>query len=265
MKSESFFITLMSNSSMHIYENNKTSSFTVLLPQKITLSGRWFVALSEIHYNYNFFNVTSDNNKIRVKKSKPNEENSISQERNLITSVQPGYYKNISQVISIINDEMTKITGSKENVFSFDEVNGRTQFAPNVLKQHDITEIRLDDRLCMQLGFQPGVNFMNQTISPHAANIHFGIADQMLIYTDIIEPTFIGHEKAYVLKIVNTQPRSLTFGDACYKEFHKMHYMPLQKREFETISVDIRDYNGNFMPFLHGVLTLKLHFIKQDG
>lgn len=255
----------MSNSSMYIYEDNKTSSFTVLLPQKITLNGRWCVALSEIHYNYNFFNVTSDNNKIRLKKSSKNEGNMISKELNLIISVQPGYYRNISQVISVINDELTKITESEENVFSFNEVNGRTQFTSGVLEQHGITEIHLDERLCMQLGFHPGDNIMNQTISPHAANIHFGIADQMLIYTDIIEPTFIGHEKAYVLKIVNTQPRSLTFGDACYKEFHKMHYMPLQKREFETISVDIRDYNGNFMPFLHGVLTLKLHFMKQDG
>lgn len=265
MKPESFFVTLVSNSSMHIYTDNKTSSFTVLLPQKITLSGKWCVALSEIHYNYNFFNITSGNNKIHVKISKPNETNAISKERNIVTTVQPGYYKNISHVINIINDELTKIAGTKENVFSLNEVNGRTQFASSILKKYDFTEIQLDDRLCMQLGFQPGINFMDHTISPHIANIHFGIADQMLIYTDIIEPTFIGHEKAYVLKIVNTQPRSLTFGDACYKEFYKMHYMPIQKREFETISVDIRDYNGNFMPFLHGVLTLKLHFMKQDG
>lgn len=250
---------------MHIYQDNKTASFTVLLPQKITLSGRWCVALSEIHYNYNFFNVTSSDNKIYAKKSRSNEGNTIPQEHNFVMSVQPGYYQNISQVISIINDEMAKITGTKEDVFSFNEVNGRAHFVPSILKKHDFTEIQLDDRLCMQLGFQPGINFMDHTISIHAANIHFGIADQMLIYTDIIEPTFIGHEQAYVLKIVNTQPRSLTFGDACYKEFHKMHYMPLQKREFETISVDIRDYNGNFMPFLHGVLTLKLHFMKQDG
>lgn len=257
----------MSNSSMHIHKDNKTSSFTVLLPQKITLSGKWCVALSEIHYNYNFFNITTDNNRIYVKKTTPNVGNFISKESNQIKSVEPGYYKNISQVINIINDELKEITGSQENVFSLNEVNGRTQVVSGMLKKYDITEIRFDDRLSMQLGFQPGENFMNYIVknAPHAANIHFGIADQMLIYTDIIEPTFIGHEMAYVLKIVNTQPKSLTFGDACYKEFHKMHYMPLQKREFETISVDIRDYSGNFMPFLHGVLTLKLHFRKQDG
>ena len=85
----------------------------------------------------------------------------------------------------------------------------------------------------------------------------------MLIYTDIIEPSFIGHEKAYVLKVVNTEARQLHFGDACYKEYAHMHYMCVQKREFDTISIDIRDHTGNFMPFQHGVLMVKLHFKQR--
>lgn len=254
---------------MDFYKEIKTSSFTVLLPQKVTLSGKWNVALAEIHYNYNFFNVTASNNRTYLrkinKKNADDSENFITKELQKITAVPPGYYPRISCVASEINHELKKILNSSEDILTFSEFNGRTKIASDKLRSCDYSEMHFDDRLSMQLGFQPRDNILDREISPHAANIHFGIADQMLIYIDIIEPTFIGHEMAYVLKIVNTQPRSLTFGNACYKEFHKMHYMPVQKREFESISVDIRDYNGNFMPFIHGILTIKLHFKKQDG
>lgn len=183
---------------------------------------------------------------------------------NKTTAVQPGFYNDISDVVSILNDSVKETTGSNDNVFLYDRVNGRTNILSSNLS-NEIKEIRFSDRMSVQLGFAPNENIRNLKISQHAGNIHFGIPDQMMIYTDIIEPTFIGNEKAYVLKIVNTQPNSLTFGDACYKEFHQMHYMPLQKREFDSVSIDIRDHSGNFMPFLHGVLTLKLHFMKQDG
>lgn len=48
-----FFMTLLSNSSMDLYPENKTSSFTVHLPEKITLNGMWSVAVAEIHYKHN--------------------------------------------------------------------------------------------------------------------------------------------------------------------------------------------------------------------
>lgn len=128
----------------------------------------------------------------------------------------------------------------------------------------DVESIFLEERLNMQLGFEPNTNIKDKTISPHVANIQYGIPDQMLIYTDIIEPTFVGHERAYILKIVNTQPKHLKFGDSCYKEFSPLQYMVLEKREFEAITIDLRDYAGLFMPFQHGVFTIKLHFKKQD-
>ena len=258
----------MSNSSMSINTDNKTSSFTVNLPQKITLCGKWSVALSEIHYNYNFFNITSGNNRIifeMVPTTVNDPNNTITKRLIKNVSIKPGFYPNIEAVVSTINDEIKKTIDTNETFFSYNKFNGRTIISPLPIISNKIVSITFDPRLAMQLGFHPHDNAVIHPISPHPANIHFGIADQMLIYTDIIEPTYIGHEKAYVLKIVNTQPRSLTFGDACYKEFPMMHYMPLQKREFESISIDIRDYSGEYMPFLHGILTLKLHFKKQDG
>lgn len=254
---------------MQIYPENKTSSFTVQLPEKISLNGKWVLALAEIHYNYNFFNISHGNNGVSIhihneSDSRDSEHlNHIVKLYNKKNHVEPGYYNKLSDVVSIINNHVKNIMRTDLDIISFNEVNARVTVNRKNISQN-ISQIRFDDKLSIQMGFAPGDNILHFENSPYAGNISFGIPDQMMIYTDIIEPSFIGHEKAYVLKIVNTQAKSVSFGDSCYKEFNDMHYMPIQKREFESISVNIRDYNGNYMPFLHGILTIKLHFKRQD-
>lgn len=266
MDTEDFFITLMSNSSLSTQPNNKTSSFIVSLPQNISLPGKWRVAVAEIHYNYNFFNISKDNNNVNVSISRINPIFPDERDNIIIHSceIPPGYYKKIDDVIEIINEKVKEKTKIVEDILSLDKLNGRCKVHFGS-QEHRIHGVFLQGRLNMQLGFQPDTNLKYYTFSPHCCNINFGVPDQMLIYTDIIEPTFIGHEKAYVIKIVNTQPKQLVFGDACYVAFEQMHYMPVQKREFDTIAIDIRDHTGNFMPFQHGVFTVKLHFKKQNG
>lgn len=151
----------------------------------------------------------------------------------------------------------------KTVILGIDEVSNRTTIdfsSPSNIPD----KIALQGRLATQLGFDPGENILNYTKSPQLGNIFFGIPDQMIVSTDIIQPSFVGHERSYILKIVNTQAKLERYGDSCYEEFQNLHYTPLQKREFETIRVDIKDWSGQFMPFLHGVLSAKLHFIKQN-
>lgn len=268
-----FFITLVSNSSMNIFPENKTSSFTVLLPEKISLKGTWSVGVAEVHYNYNFFNVTDDNNELTLHTKNVEDVTSSNRiTRNEIkssempkhkVSIKKGYYNTVAALIGTVNKSLKPFVNGNDTVFSIDEVTNRTMVHRENLRP-EIEKIFLEGRLSMQLGFMPGRDVLMFKSSPHVGNTKFGIPDQMLIYTDIIEPTFIGHEKAYVIKIVNTEPKNYTFGDACYKEYTHIHYMAIQKREFESISVDIRDYTGEFMPFQHGVLMIKLHFKREN-
>lgn len=256
-----FFVTLLSNSSMNYFPQNKTSSFTVQLAEKITLNGSWNVGIAEIHYNYNFFNVTDANNEIIVKRKSDQTENSIVPMAEI--RITPGYYSTVSDLVETVNTTILDRGLINEAIISIDGINNRTiVHAENVYEK--LGSVTFKGRLAMQLGFEPGANILDFRLSPHIGNTSFGVPDQMLIYTDIIEPTYIGHEKASVLKIINTNVKSYKFGDVCYKEYTHIHYMPVQKREFEAVSVDIRDYTGTFMPFQHGVLTIKLHF-KKNG
>lgn len=281
---DDFYITLISNSSTKMFPENSTASFTVLLPQKICLKGEWCVGIAEMHYNYNFFNVCDGNNKIIFDKIDINSENrsfhvddtengiektssdsdSIPLKR-LEETVHNGFYKSVQSLIDAVNEKMQKNIGI--NLLSIDKFNNRTKVEQEKLEEKKnfvkIDGIYFENRLAMQLGFEPNKNVLEHELSPHVGNIYYGIPDQMLIYTDVIEPVFIGHEKAHVLKIINTTSAVSDFGDSCYKEFHHIHYVRLQKKEFEHISIDIRDYTGKRMPFLHGVSSLKLHFKKN--
>lgn len=264
MNNESFYTTLLSNSSMSVYPDNTTSSFTVHLPQKVTLHGKWFAAIAEIHYNYNFFNITRENSLIHVECMSLIQGEPEKMLIHKIDCITPGYYTQITDVISKINIELKKSLPVENDILSYNHNTRRIHInAEKVPKA--VKKVHFPTRLSLQLGFKPNTNILVQKLSPFAANIHAGIPDQMFVYTDIIEPTYIGHEKAYVLKIINTQPHGIEFGGACYKEFEHLHYMPVERREFESISIDIRDNNGHFMPFLYGVLSVKLHFKKQDG
>lgn len=257
-----FFVTLLSNSSANFFPDNKTSSFTVQLAEKITLNGSWSVGVAEIHYNYNFFNVTVNNNAVIATKNESNSsENTIHSLHTV--DITPGFYACVTDLVETINTEMKKRWMISAPLISIDKINNRTVVnKQSVYKKLEC--ISFQGRMAMQLGFEPGKNILHHELSPHIGNTSFGVPDQMLIYTDIIEPTYIGHEKACVLKIVNTNTNAYKFGDICYKEYTHIHYMNVQKREFESISVDIRDYAGSFIPFQHGILTIKLHF-KKNG
>lgn len=292
--SDNFFITLMSNSSLSIFPDNTTTSFTVSLPQKITLPGKWEVGVAEIHYNYNFFNVTDGNNRIWITSNmiEPDEtvyeavlheydsenegESGISTEEeenknvndSYITKcceIPPGFYNNMHELIETINGKIMDMLAISSNLFLFNKTTNRCELNTIELEKNSIEIIKLEGRLNIQLGFIPCKNVLDTKISQHCCNIQFGVPDRMLIYTDIIEPTFIGHEKAYVIRIVSTQPKGMTFGDTCYVSYERMDYIGIEKREFEAISIDIREPSGNFMPFLYGVLTIKLHFRKRHG
>lgn len=272
MESDNFFITLMSNSSLSIFPENTTTSFMVSLPQKIKLSGKWEVGVAEIHYNYNFFNITDGNNRIWITTSMFEHDSAKEESENVIDhfvtkccEITPGFYNNMSELIEIINKKVKHILNIRNNLFLFHKTINRCEINTDDHDKNYFKSIKLEGRLNIQLGFIPSNNVLDAKISQHCCNIQFGVPDRMLIYADIIEPTFIGHEKAYVIRIVSTQPRGLTFGDTCYVSYERMDYIGVEKREFEAISIDIREPSGAFMPFLYGVLTIKLHFRKRHG
>lgn len=128
MNNDNFFLTLMSNSSLNYYNDNKTSGFSVHLAQKIQLTGDWVVALAELHYPYNFFNVTAGENAIfaeyNLKNTQAENSNILEQIEYKEMRISQGFYKNTTCVVKAVNKQLSKLTHG--DILSVDELDGRT-------------------------------------------------------------------------------------------------------------------------------------------
>ena len=110
-----FFITLPSNASMDFYKENKTSQFTVKLPNKLHIQN-FKVGLSEIHIPNNLLNVTEENNSIFI----------TFEEIAMVTvEIQIKLYSKISDIVDEINNKLLSshflLNKNNSNLLSYNE------------------------------------------------------------------------------------------------------------------------------------------------
>lgn len=112
-----FYLHLPSNSSLDKFPQNTLTEYRVSLPQTITLEGEWEVALTEIHYPHSWSNVqASFLNRFLLR----NREQSGVWEAIIIP---PGHYSSIDDLITTINEAVSKKDRFKDDVkFSYDSL-----------------------------------------------------------------------------------------------------------------------------------------------
>lgn len=251
-----FYLTLISNSSLDIYPLSETSHFMVQLPKKINLNENWVVGLSEIQYSYNFFNVSENNNTFTYSNG------SYTSRR----EIPIGFYNSVTEILNEVLNQ-TKDLGEW---LAYDITTNRIRVTctTKITDPHPHSDDKSDDfrsfifhgRLALQLGFIPDIDILSYDLSPYIGNIYFGIPDQMFIYCDLVEPQLIGYESSQVIKIVNTTEKEEKFGSSCFRSFQKVHYIPVMRKEFERVEIELKDITGENFPFRHGISTIKLHF-----
>lgn len=92
------------------------------------------------------------------------------------------------------------------------------------------------------------------------ASLSGGIPTSMFIYTDICESYITGDIQTPLLRVVPLEVDKYSYGDVKIKSFSSPRYIPLMRRGFQTIEIDIRDEYGEPIPFEHGTLTVTLQF-----
>jgi hypothetical protein len=247
-----FYLTLLSNASMDIYPDNKTSCFNVHLPKTITLNGHWCLAITEIHYQHNILNVTEGNNTVH----------SLVRAKNFEQKIPCGHYEKIEDVITKMNQYWSDAL-PVDGLLEIDSSTKSLKYSADGLKY--ILRLKFENRLAMQLGFEP-----NKDISPRLlelalpGDVSRGTPDEMLIYCNIVEPQIVGDELARVIRIVNIPKKGVIFGQPQHHEFQRLQYIDVSKKQFDTISIELRDKSGVFMAFESGTVTLVLHLKKFD-
>lgn len=273
---KNFYMTLLSNSSLDYYPENRTNSFTVQLPRYMYLEGQWEVALVEIQYPYTFSNVEPGQNEIQIETMEITNEfiewyedrqnqpsHTFKSEMHKFT-ITDGFYANIKDIIDAVNGAIAGAT-NQPTFFNYDQSAHRIAAANDAvgIGRKWIETCKLSPRLGLQLGYPPDLPIQCKgQYAPHVVNTGVIIPDKMLIYCDILEPQLFGDSWGRVLRVINTNPSNDLpyFAQACSVTFNTPHYTLLQKRHFESVAIDIRDIEGSLMPFQYGTLNVKLHF-----
>jgi hypothetical protein len=79
----------------------------------------------------------------------------------------------------------------------------------------------------------------------------------LYVYCDLLQFTHVGDIKAPLLQVVNSGGEA---GDVITRYYERPRYIPLQKKNFDSIQILIRDDLGEKIPFETGKVLLTLHF-----
>lgn len=207
-----FSVTLLSNCSTEVFDNS-LSSFTNLLNSIIKIDDNWVVGLSEIYVN-------SLNYKERTR-------------RDIQCKYLEGYTKELENIKKLMSDFMDSSGASKED----GKPKKRSSDLPNLFEY--INSI-----------FHPIQNLTEKFVEQsndimEMYRNHNDITDLGFIYTDIIQPRYLGNLRSRVLKIIPLK------NNKCFHKFDNIDYFPIQTNILKDISILVTNGSGeniNFKP-----------------
>lgn len=253
MSEDSFYLTLLSNSSSAYFTNNTTANFLTKLPRTIKLEGEWVVGLVEFQYPCSMYNVQEHENIVYIKKKVPVPTKEKYKIVDVKTHIPATSYDSIDHFLKAFNENPQLKNKVK---FRCDPVTKMVAVTTN----DEITSITTSAILSLQLGYKPRSNLKEITIGIHPANLYLGLPSQIFVYTDIIQPQVVGDVITSLLRIIPLDPTKFIYGAYKMHVFSPAHYVPVLRREFDTLEIDIRTTTGSKIPFQFGSSCVKLHF-----
>jgi len=270
---EPFSIILPSN--VHGPPDNRIGRYQTYLPHRINLKDeKWEVALTEISYSKSYYNVLPGST-VALQRSSGG---LIGNPR----KIEHGFYETIDQLMTHINrllleentldepvmifkDNFTRhakfligktkkdsIRGSNDNEHVYPLIKGdlthllgltneEDVYFPKEAKSNDIDQ----DDLPPVIGLRP-------------IDLTRGVGN-LYIYCDIIRQSIVGNTLTKLLKVVQV-PNVVKFGDQITITPENPVYIPLEKTDFSSILIDIKDQTGETIPFQFGRTICTLHF-----
>ena len=81
--------------------------------------------------------------------------------------------------------------------------------------------------------------------------------NSLYVYCDAAEAIPVGDTKAPLLRVVDA---ARNFGDLIHRLYTTPQYVPVSRKEFNTMEIYIRDGTGRPVPFEFGKVIATLHF-----
>ena len=282
---DSFFIDLVSNASMEMFEENSLSKFTGKLMYLLNLRGECEVAINEIFYPLEYIINTHVVN-ISFVSLEPNKKKTISNqytfEYNEGTDIQEIIKKINHLMIQIYDQEIEKLPfESSPPSFSYSEdSNFRVDLKPGFVSRlkNDATikkyciypEFSSNDLLSV-LGFDlltyrvsltlidPEFNEVVRATSHPNNSLKTTL---LFIYTDIIREHPVGDTTSPLLRVAPLSKGS--FESVGHITFTNQYYYKLRSNHIETINILLCDELGKQINFKNGRVFISLHFRKAN-
>ena len=241
MEVTQFYLHLPSNASLDKFPNNTLTEYRVCLPQTISLTGEWEVALTEIHYPHSWNNVQGNvENRFYLR-----DQELDGMWEPLI--VPPGYYSSVADLITRFNEVINANDRFKDKVqLSLDTLNRKV-----IVHLQNKAKVYFSD-IGQALGFSPN-NVISSTSTAERA-VHF---HDLYVYCDIIQSQYVEDALVPLLRAVPVEGKD---GEGIGKSFIRPQYVSVSRKQFETIEVNIKRDTGESVPFELGEVLLTLHF-----
>ena len=264
--SDDFYVYLTSNSNKTEYTSNIHNSFTNNVNPSLQLNGEFVVALENIIFNDDIISINAYDPKyeIRIEVIFINTSVLDIQGFGYAINYSPTkniFGENVSDIIHYLNEDLydflkTKrvIHSSQEFIFKYDEKNKKLIF--NEIKVvhtegfKSIVKWKISDHISKILGIEKKFENSPKEIS---RAVYFPL-EMLNIYTDIIEPSYLGGQIVHLLDVI---PMKNTFS----KTGTLTMYKQLNTTLIDSISIKITDENGDAVSFTNHVqVTIVLHF-----
>lgn len=271
MFQDEFHITIPSDSSMKLFPDNTTTHFMVQLPRRLTLNGRWSVALVEIEYPQTFSAIPNTEFEKNIW---------IYHGENQYTIEIPEFlWQDANDVVRFLqkNKEFAKhfetyLSSDNYVTLKMSRYESEPSSRNRSSEDDDNYTVHIGSKLQKILGlpFAPnnkyktsfkGKNSIRGTLP---AMLNRAIPNNLYVYTDICESCIVGDVETPLLRIVPVDIQNYVYSRTKSVNVTPPRYIPLLRTSFQTIEIDIRDHLGNPITFESGTLTVTLHFKRTS-
>lgn len=235
---------------MGYYPENTLTNFMTRLPNPIDLQGDWEVGLVEIQYPHNWYNVPHEVSHRTFQMESGNIRTSF--------TIRSGNYPSISRLVTKIQGKMNDCfpNGHGHVELSYDDVIDKVKGDFNAAVKLEVP-IHIQKILGMRsTTLEVGLN--ENWVADDVADLD--TVDSLYVYCDVVQPRVVGDSQVPLLRIVPVEGKH---GDLVTRIYENVHYVRVQKKNFQSMEINIRDRTGQKVPFERGTLNVTLHFRQR--
>jgi len=243
-------MTLPSNSSADYYPDNTVARYTTKLANKVELEGDWEVGLAEISFPSEVENVTGGQCYYELYV------NGAAIGTIYLPSHHHTRIRTLVETMHLEQRKQVPLQSHEPLLVEFSHANGKISMS---LHEHPDFHygVKFSRDLARMLGFDENVAYSCSTTARRATSLVAGDIHSAYVYCDILEHVAIGDTRAPLLRIVDKPER--THGNV-HQTLNPILYVPLQKKNFDTVEINIMTDTGVPVPFRFGKAFVVLEF-----